>query len=184
MTSTREARNGSNVDMGGASVDQGCFGLSEYLQKEYKLNKDLVFAAGFSNGGFMTHRLAMQGQTSFKACVSVAGKMPKVIWRDKNKKIRVGFFQITGLKDDVVPKNSDGSARHASDPAIEDVMDYWAASNKFTLVTKEEVGEGSELTKWTSAGKFKKGQVWSPFDMPDSLQITKIPVRKICSKTN
>ena len=134
--------------------------LAKYLQKEYKLNKDLVFAAGFSNGGFMAHRLAMQGQTTFKACVSVAGKMPKVIWRDRNKKNRIGFFQITGLKDEVVPKNSDGSARHASDPAIEDVMDYWASSNKFTLVTKEEVGAGSELTKWTRAGKSKKGQVW------------------------
>ena len=134
--------------------------LTQYLQKEYKLNKDLVFAAGFSNGGFMMHRLAMQGQTGFKACVSVAGKMPREVWAGKNKNNKVGFFQITGLKDDVVPKNSDGGARHARDPAIEDVMDYWAASNKLTFVTKEEVGTGSELTKWSRAGKSKKGQVW------------------------
>ena len=134
--------------------------LAQYLQKEYKLNKDLVFAAGFSNGGFMMHRLAMQGQGTFKACVSVAGKMPRVIWDARNKKNKVGFFQITGLEDDVVPKNSNGSARHARDPAIEDVMEYWAASNKLAAVSKEEVGEGSELTKWSSSAKSKKGQVW------------------------
>lgn len=134
--------------------------LAQYLQKEYKLNKNLVFAAGFSNGGFMMHRLAMQGQGTFKACVSVAGKMPGVIWKERNKKNNVGFFQITGLKDEVVPKYSDVSARHGLDPVIEDVMDYWAASNKLSVVKKEEVGSGSELTKWSSSAKSKKTQVW------------------------
>ena len=47
--------------------------------------------------------------------------------------LKTGFFQITGEKDDVVPKNSDGSAKYAIVPAIEDVIAYYAEANGLTL---------------------------------------------------
>lgn len=137
--------------------------LAEYLQKEYGFDKKRTFAAGFSNGGFMMHRLAMEGQKTFRACVSVAGRMPSLIWKNANKKNKVGFFQISGEKDDIVPKNSDGSARHVPDPAIEDVVDYWADSNGLTVVEEEEIASGSSLTKWSSKSASAKGQVWHLF---------------------
>lgn len=132
--------------------------LAKYLQKEYSFDENRTFAVGFSNGAFMVHRLAMEAADTFSACVSVAGLMPVKIWNERKDTNEVSFFQISGEKDDVVPKNSDGSARSAKDPAIEDVMEYWAESNGLDLSGSEIIGKGSALTKYQSADK--RCQVW------------------------
>lgn len=132
--------------------------LALYLQETYKFDPQRTFAVGFSNGAFMTHRLAMEASDTFAAVVSVAGMMPKQIWESRNSTNSVGVFQITGEKDDVVPKNSDGSAKTAQAPAIEDVMDYWAESNGLSGQASEEIGNGSELIKYTGSDSQK--QVW------------------------
>ena len=136
--------------------------LTKYLQEEYSFDKKRTYAAGFSNGAFMIHRLAMEAGDTFAACVSTAGKMTQKVWEQKNKKNSIGVFQISGEKDETVPKNSDNSARYSKDPAIEDVMDYWAKSNKLTHSETFEVGTGSTLTKWTGLKKNQK-QVWHLF---------------------
>ncbi len=61
--------------------------LVNYLVDEYSLDKDHVFCAGFSNGGFMNFRLALEAQDTFLACVSVGGDLCKTLWDkrpDKN----------------------------------------------------------------------------------------------------
>ena len=133
--------------------------LAKYLQQEYSLDAERTYAVGFSNGAFMVHRLAMEASGTFSACVSVAGLMPLRIWDSRNEENDVSFFQISGEKDDVVPKYSDGSAQYAKDPAIEDVMTYWAASNGLELCGSEKVGNGSVLTKCEEEGTPNK--VWS-----------------------
>ena len=135
--------------------------LARYLQDEYSLDKKRTFAVGFSNGAIMTHRLAMEAPGTFAAAVSVAGKMRESIWEAKNEKNSVGFFQITGEKDELVPKHSDGSAKYTKEPAIEDVVDYWAVSNGLEQTGTREIGSGSELTVYTGGGSAK--QVWSLF---------------------
>ena len=138
-----------------------CFlvSLAEYLQKQYSLDVDNTFVVGFSNGAFMTHRIAMEASATFAGVVSVAGKMPESIWKEKGETNSVSFFQVTGEKDDVVPKYSDNSAKHAKDPAIEDVIDYWVSINGLSPEGTEEVGKGSELTKYSAEGKNAK--VWN-----------------------
>ena len=123
--------------------------LADYLEKEYSFSKDNAYAVGFSNGAFMTHRLAMEAADVFSGVVSVAGKMPEKIWNNRNSENHISFFQITGEKDDVVPKNSDGSAKYSSDPAIEDVMDYWVSSNGLKENREEVIGKGSVLTEYS-----------------------------------
>ena len=106
----------------------------------------------------MAHRLAMEASDTFSACVSVAGLMPVKIWDARNEVNAVSFFQISGEMDDVVPKNSDGSAKYAKDPAIEDVMAYWSDSNGLDRCESEEIGKGSVLTKCRS--EETPDQVW------------------------
>ena len=132
--------------------------LADYLEKEYSFSKDRAYAVGFSNGAFMTHRLAMEAADVFSGVVSVAGKMPEKIWNSRNTENHVSFFQVTGQKDDVVPKNSDGSAGYSSDPAIEEVMDYWVSSNGLKKSSEEVIGKGSVLTKYSGDGEKK---VWN-----------------------
>nr|MCR5615275.1 prolyl oligopeptidase family serine peptidase [Saccharofermentans sp.] len=51
-----------------------------YLQDEYGLSQTKAFAAGFSNGGFMIHRIAMEAPDTFLAVASVAGMMTTKVW--------------------------------------------------------------------------------------------------------
>ena len=87
--------------------------------------------------------------------------MPERIWEGAPENHEIGFFQITGEKDDVVPKDSDGSAKFAKAPAIELVMDYWVTSNGLAKSEEAEIGKGSILTKYTKEGS--KKQVWNLF---------------------
>ena len=96
-----------------------------------------------------------------KAVVSVAGMMPEEIWINRKEANDVGVFQITGEKDDVVPKNRDGSAKYSKAPAIEDVMDYWVKANGLEEAESSEIGKGSVFTKYAKEGKDK--QVWNLF---------------------
>lgn len=135
--------------------------LAKYLQEEYSFDENRTFAVGFSNGAFMTHRLAMEASDTYAAFVSVAGIMPESIWNERKELNEVSFFQITGEKDDVVPKNSDESAKYSQAPAIEEVMEYWAKSNGLESFETCEIGKGSVLSKYTS--KEKRNKVWHLF---------------------
>ena len=127
----------------------------EYFQTNYNTSKENVFAIGFSNGAFMTHRLALEASDVFAGVVSVAGKMPKYVWENKTKKCNINVFQITGEKDNVIPKKLDNSVATAIDPAIEDVIEYYVQANGLEI--KEEVKIGnSTLEKYKSNSSDKK----------------------------
>ena len=154
---------GWNSGIGADGNDDTAFliSLANYLQKEYSFDGKRTFAVGFSNGAFMVHRLAMEAGGTFSVCVSVAGMMPVKIWDARKDVNDVSFFQISGEMDDVIPKNSDGSANFSRDPAIEDVMAYWAQSNKLDLCESETIGNGSVLSKCRSDES--SNQVWNLF---------------------
>ena len=137
--------------------------LAKALQKEYHFDKNRIYAAGYSNGGFMAHRLAVQGKGTFSACICVAGDMSKSVWIRKKPKTKISFFQITGEKDDAVPKHSNGTAEASLDPAIEDVLEYYVLSDDLDADNPEitTVGDGSTLTKYSA--KKEKEQVWHLF---------------------
>ncbi len=134
--------------------------LASYLKEEYFFDENRIYAAGFSNGAFMTHTLALEASDTFAAVVSVAGFMTEKAWNERGKENDIGIFQITGEKDDVVPKNSDGSAKHNKAPAIEEVMDYWVSSNGLKLYESSRAGKGSELEKYGRENG-REVQVWN-----------------------
>ena len=135
--------------------------LAKYLQEQYGFDRDRTYAAGFSNGAFMTHRLAMEASDTFRAVVSVAGMMTENVWNERNDSNSVSVFQITGGKDDVVPKHSDGTARFTKAPAIEDVMEYWSASNGLSLSETTEIGKNNVLYWYGSeAGEHQVWHLW------------------------
>ena len=135
--------------------------FADYIHEKYKTDKDRVYAVGFSNGAFMTHRLALEAGDTFSAVVSVSGMMPESIWETRPDGLSVGVFQVTGEKDDVVPKNSDGSADTSINPAIEDVIEYYKLANDMTDAGSEDIGKASTLSKYenTDTGK----SLWNLF---------------------
>ena len=133
--------------------------LVNYLVDEYSLDKDHVFCAGFSNGGFMNFRLALEAQDTFLACVSVGGDLCKTLWNKRPDNNDVGMLVVYGENDESIPKNIDGSAKTALDPAIEDVIDYMATSNGLDAQSEGEIGDGSIIRKYEADSD--KDIVWS-----------------------
>ena len=155
----------SGIDDGGKDDVAFLCAMASYLQEEYGFDPGKTYAIGFSNGGVMMHRRAMEASDTFSAVVSVAGMMPESIWNERTDTAGVSVFEIYGEKDDVVPKNSDGSAKYNKAPAIEDVMEYWAVANASTAPdsdtgdaqSEETVGKDSTLIKHQTAAD---RQVW------------------------
>jgi len=133
--------------------------LAIYLQDEYGLSKTKAFAAGFSNGGFMAHRVAMEASDTFLAVASVAGMMTATVWDERPDKMSIGVLEIYGTKDNVVPQNGTGTAAASPFPAIELVMDYWASANGLGSSSVEALSDKAEITKYSAL--FNKTQVWS-----------------------
>lgn len=120
------------------------------LCKNYSLDQERVYAVGFSNGAFMTHRLAIEANDIFRGVVSVAGMLPQSIWNNRPDTTNISVFQITGGKDDVVPQNINGSANYSQNPAIEDVLNYYIETNNLTLTETQNIGDNSILDIYTS----------------------------------
>ena len=128
-----------------------------YLQDEYGLSKTKAFAAGFSNGGFMAHRVAMEASDTFLAVASVAGVMTNMIWDERTDKTSIGVLEIYGTADTIIPQNGNDTALPY--PPIEDVMKYWAQANGLSPSGTEQLSGVAELTKYTAF--LNKTQVWS-----------------------
>lgn len=129
-TSSAQWNNGT----GNNPVDDIGFIQAAALKAEevYELDPYRTYVTGFSNGGFMVHTLAAEGNGTFEAFCAVAGTMQENSWNNKKENINLSFLEIFGLKDDAVPANATGTAKYATGPAIEDVIDYYASSQNLT----------------------------------------------------
>lgn len=117
--------------------------LAKYCQKKYGLSSR-AFAVGFSNGGFMVNKLATcgfdkkgskqskVGKQFFTGVASVGGMMPKIVWENKKAKFPVGYLQINGTLDDVVPMDFTGSSKNNPNPSMETVIKYYCGLNKIS----------------------------------------------------
>ena len=130
-----------------------------YLQDEYGLSQTKAFAAGFSNGGYMIHRVAMEAPDTFLAVASIAGVMTVPVWDERVDKTSIGVLEFYGTYDNKVPQNGNGSAAESPYPAIEDVMEYWAQANGLGSVDTVALSDKAELTKYSAI--LNKTQVWS-----------------------
>ena len=124
--------------------------LARYLQNEYLLNRERCVVIGYSNGAYMTHRLAVDEGRVFTDIVCVSGFMPEYAWKNRPDKAKVNVLQISGTKDNVVPQIRTGTDKSSRAPAIETVMEYYAASLGLDKISEEELGGKSIITKYTS----------------------------------
>lgn len=122
--------------------------LKYYMAENFDTDSSNTFVVGFSNGAFMTHRIAVEASGEFKGIVSVAGMMPAKIWNKMNKNLSISVFQITGTKDDVVPQNLNKSADSSINPAIELVMNKYVELTKSDLYATTDIGKNSVLNKY------------------------------------
>lgn len=144
--------NSWNVDFGGGSTadDVGFINaLIDKLSGNFLVDKNRVYATGFSNGGFMSYRLAYELPEKIAAIALVAGTIASQAfanWEATNAK---PILHIHGTGDFIVPFDGIGG----SIESVDTLLDFWIAfngCNSTPTVTElpDLVQEGSTVTQY------------------------------------
>ncbi len=90
-----------------AKVDDVAFilALLKKLQREFRIDSDRVYATGASNGGFFSHRLAIEASDKFAAAAIMIATMPKPFEENFKPKRPVSMLFMNGTDDPFVPYN-------------------------------------------------------------------------------
>ncbi len=139
---------------GGSTADDVGFlsVLIDSIAMKTTIDQNRVYATGFSNGGFMSYRLACEASTRIAAIASVAGTMAVATANACFAERAVPVMHIHGTSDFIVPYNGNGSFQ-----SVNATMEYWNTQNGCpsdpTLFTYPDiVSEGStvEASVWDS----------------------------------
>ncbi|WP_310555776.1 T9SS type A sorting domain-containing protein [Flavobacterium sp.] len=120
------------LSFGGSADDIGFTrSLIDRIALNYSINPKKVYAAGFSNGGFFSYKLACELSDKIAAIASVAGSMnPSWITGSNptcNPQHQMPVMQITGSNDTVIP-----IAGGNGGTALSNVFNYWINFNNTT----------------------------------------------------
>lgn len=98
--------------------------LMDTIQTNYAINPNRVYVCGFSMGGFMTNRLAIELSDRFTAFATVAGTMGFGLTDyTPNADIRIAYFH--GTADGTVPY-----AGNASGIGADSLVNFWVNNNQ------------------------------------------------------
>lgn len=121
-------------------------GTADYIKKTYNVGKK-TYIAGFSQGAFLINKLAIEKSNKFNGFASVSGIMVDHVW-EKRKNKPAAFFQINGLKDELIPMDLNNSSKYSPYPSIEKVLEYFSQANKLgTDYVQEEINKKITLLK-------------------------------------
>jgi polyhydroxybutyrate depolymerase len=103
--------------------------LLDSLTVQYQLDPDSVFFTGFSMGGFMTHRMAIEHGDRITACVPFSGLITTAI-ATQTPVAPVRLLHVHGTNDPVVGYNGGSSAFGMTlGLSVDAIMDYWQNAN-------------------------------------------------------
>lgn len=120
-----------NVGLLNSSTDDAGFlmALLDTLETQYSLNPDSVFFTGFSMGGFMTHRMAIEHGDRITACAPVSGVITNSL-ASQTPVAPVRMLHIHGTSDNVVGYNGYSSTFSMTlGLGVDAIIDYWKTAN-------------------------------------------------------
>ena len=126
--------------------------LIDVLSSDYAVDSEMVYATGYSNGGFMAHKLACQLSHRIAAIAAVGGVISNSVLADCNPLRTMPVLQIHGTKDPWVPFEGNG-AWHS----VEETLAYWidfnhCVSTDTIILDDVDPTDGStvEMTSYTN----------------------------------
>ncbi|MBQ3580696.1 MAG: hypothetical protein II975_06895 [Bacteroidales bacterium] len=118
-----------NVGFGGTADDAGFFlALVDSLAGAGKVNTDSLFFTGFSMGGFMTHKMAIEHGDRINACAPVSGLITFAL-ADEVPVAPVRMLHIHGTSDNVVGWNGGSSYFGNIGIGVDSIVNYWTSWN-------------------------------------------------------
>ncbi|MBO7491695.1 MAG: T9SS type A sorting domain-containing protein [Bacteroidales bacterium] len=123
-----------NAALMNSDVDDSGFlmALLDSLTAQYGLDPDSVFFTGFSMGGFMTHRMAIEHGDRIMACAPVSGLITTVM-AAQTPVTPVRMLHIHGTNDNVVGYNGYSSTFGSNlGLGVDAILQYWQTANGCT----------------------------------------------------
>lgn len=115
--------------------------LIDHLKSLYNIDLCRVYACGFSNGGYMSHKLACELSDRIVAIASVSGSIVPGEEEKCTQSRAVPVLQIHGKADPIVPYRGNFNGL-----PVEDLVDFWVEKNGCsTNSTKTKVPNKSKL---------------------------------------
>ena len=123
-----------NAALMNSSIDDSGFlmALLDTLAVQYPVDLDSVFFTGFSMGGFMTHRMAIEHGDRITACAPVSGLITHTM-AAYTPVAPVRMLHIHGTSDPVV--GYDGNSQYFGSNlglGVEAILNYWKTANHCT----------------------------------------------------
>lgn len=124
VTMWNAAMNNSNIDDSGFLM-----ALVDSLAEPYHINLDSVFFTGFSMGGFMTHRMAIEHGDRIAGCAPVSGLITFAM-SNVTPVAPVRMLHIHGTSDNVVNYNGTSQVFGGTlGLSVEAILEYWQNAN-------------------------------------------------------
>ncbi len=114
----------ANMNITVSSADDLGFieALASNFQTQWQTDPSRQYLVGFSNGGFMSHKLACESSMCFAAIASVSGNMSDTTYVNCNPDFSPSILHIHGTNDLVVPYN--GGAQ--TGVSVDQTMAKWS----------------------------------------------------------
>jgi polyhydroxybutyrate depolymerase len=111
----------ANMNLTVSSADDMGFieALAQEFQNNFETDPLRQYLVGFSNGGFMSHRLACESSMCFAAIATVSGNMSDTTFLNCQPQFQPAVMHIHGTSDLVVPYNGGSSTGVSVDQCIE-----------------------------------------------------------------
>lgn len=103
------------------------------LKSTYKINAKKVYLCGFSNGSFMTQRIAFEKNGQFAAMGTLGGTMNQEFFKSGNPNRAIPMMYVFGTLDPFVPYNGgivSGNTGTTPVVGVEQAVNYWVTKNK------------------------------------------------------
>ena len=117
--------NSWNADMNSLNSEVDDLGFIEalagYFENNYNTNSRMRYLTGFSNGGFLSHKIASESEMCFAAIATVAGTMSTTTAENFNPSHPTSVLHIHGTNDGIVPYGG-GASTGAS---VEQILSFW-----------------------------------------------------------
>ena len=107
--------------------------LIDDLGSRYSIDRHRIYAAGFSNGGTFTHRLACELSDKITAIAVVSATMPANLTSRCQAAKPVPVLLIHGTKDETIPYATAGRGLLS----VPDTVKYWSTHNRCSSLPNE-----------------------------------------------
>lgn len=121
---------GTSADIAGIDDVGFIDNLLDYLIANYSIDTNKIYICGFSNGGFMTQRLACQLNQRFAAMASLGSIMDTTLFANCNPLRAIPMMFVMGTDDPLVPYTG-GVMNSNPNPilSMETLVNFWKMNN-------------------------------------------------------